>query len=143
MYKFIKGAEKPTLNMVKIDMDGKEVWLDCTPAVKVFAKSNFKAGDEVVFEHSESKDEKGKTKLTITGHIKKEGASTDGPSPSEAGGYGGGKETYSGDKQTSIRSQAIGKMTASVLIALQGHVDPTNFESLIDKIYDKFDAKIK
>ncbi len=46
-------------------------------------------------------------------------------------------------KNTTIRSQAIGKMVGAALISLQGQVDTNNICSIIDTLYQKFDSVIK
>jgi len=44
--------------------------------------------------------------------------------------------------QDSIKRQAIGHMTSRTLIALQGQIDLTNVESIIDRIYAKYVEKV-
>jgi hypothetical protein len=45
-------------------------------------------------------------------------------------------------EQNSIKRQAIGKMTAQTLIAMQGLINPDNVLTLIDKVYDKYSEKV-
>ena len=51
-----------------------------------------------------------------------------------------GKGSYgkSPEEQDSIKRQAIGKMTAQSLIAMQGQVDPNNIVGLIETLYKKY-----
>lgn len=141
--KFIKGAQKPDLNMVKVEIDGNQVWADCTSSVKNFAKSNFSEGQEVEFEYSETQEGK-KKKYKIDGLIKAVGGVT--PPNNSSNNYqdsGSQSNSYSGDKNITIRSQTIGKMVAQSLVALQGHVDPNNINGIIDELYKKYDSLIK
>ncbi len=52
-------------------------------------------------------------------------------------------ESHYEDRNTTIRSQAIGKMVGAALISLQGQVDTNNICSIIDTLYAKFDSVIQ
>lgn len=88
-------------------------------------------GDIVVLTHKQGAD--GKLVLET---IKKTGAvapKTDAP-----------QKTYgkSPEEQDSIKRQAIGHMTSRTLIALQGQVDVGTIESLMEKIYKKYQSLV-
>jgi hypothetical protein len=158
-YKYVKPAQRDNLLMVKVEIDGTEVWATCQKAVKEFAKKNFKEGDDVEFEYEEKDG-----KYSITGYIKKVGgaepssdtgdtatetapefacevcgkALKDDKYPtcytcSQAGGGGSSSE-----KNESIKRQAIGHMTSRVIAGLQGHIDLNNVQEQMTTIYKKF-----
>jgi len=88
-------------------------------------------GDIVALTHKQGAD--GKLVLET---IKKTGAvtaRTDAP-----------QKTYgkSPEEQDSIKRQAIGNMTSRALIGLQGQVDVSNIESIMEKVYKKFQSLV-
>ena len=141
--RFIKCAQKPTLHMVNVEIEGSKVWAECTPAVKTYALNNFKEGEEIDFEFSTSKDEKGKVKYKIEGYIKKAGSgdyeqnNTSASSNSQSSKVPSENSSYNKDDR--IRSQTLAKATATTIAGLAGHVDLNNVGDIIKEVYKAFD----
>jgi len=164
--KFDKVAAKKV--MVRfLELDGKTgVWTTCSQAVKDFASKNFKSGDDVHIQYEDGKDNmfhvsriekgagqdvkkgasappetnSGKPTCSDCGKELKDAKYTKcytcnqkNPAKNPGGGYG-----KSPVEQDSIKRQAIGKMTAQSLIAMQGQVDPNNIVGLIETLYAKY-----
>jgi hypothetical protein len=166
-YKYIKPAQRDHLLMVKVEIDGREVWATCSKAVKEYAKKTFKEGDEVEFEYEEKDG-----KITINGYIKIPGGATpqdnadagatgtDDTSPeftcevcgtalkdgkykkcyscNQANPSSSSSKSYSPEVNESIKRQAIGHMTSRALMALQGQVDLNTIHDVTKKLYATF-----
>ena len=136
-YRYIRPAQRDNLNMLKIEMDGKEEWVECSSPVKEFAKQHINEGDMVEFEYELKAGKK-----HIKGLINKEGE----PAPkgdyskpastTKASSYSG--KSFDPSVNESIKRQAIGHMTSRTLIALQGRVDPNNIYEIMAEIYKKY-----
>jgi hypothetical protein len=150
-YKFIRAANK--VEMVKVEINGKEEWAKCKPEVKAFASANFKEGDMVDFQTT--KDAEGH--YTITDKITKVGGSVSAPVeeskkteapkvekapfvPYNSGEY---QKAKTPEESRFIRAQAIGHMTSRTLFSMSGMVDPNNIEEIIIKVYSIYDKIVK
>jgi hypothetical protein len=100
-------------------------------------------GDEVEIKFEVTQGAKGPQKILT--FIKKVGS---GPAPTEKKSWGKPTETISAPvsepsaKDESIKRQAIGKMVAQALVALQGQVDPNNIDEIIETLWSKFETKV-
>lgn len=137
--KFI-ASTKPTTqaNVIKVEIEGKEVWATCSPAVKEFARNNFNEGDLIEFTYEQKNG-----KYNITSKVTKVGGSST-PPPSANRSSTNNSSSYTPppnktdkgtDVNNSIKRQAIGHMTSRTLISMQGLVDPNNIEEITRKIY--------
>lgn len=145
-YKFIRTAKPDNLKMVKIEVDGKEIWAECSDPVKKWAKDNFKEGDVVELELAEKNG-----KYKVEGKITKEGQ-TSAPTtqtnsqpsttstPSNYSSSSSAKKTWgkTPEECDSIKRQAIGHMVSRSLIALQAHLDPNNIHEVAEQLYSTY-----
>lgn len=136
-HKFIKTAFKDECVMLKVVIDGREVWAECDKVVKEFAKKNFKEGDDVEFEY-ENKDKTYK----INGNITKVGGTTSAPSEESPSPAPSSLPSSGGSVNESIKRQAIAHATSRTMISMAGHVNPNNVKELFNSIYDVILAKV-
>ncbi len=138
-FKFIRAGHKEPF--IKVVMDGKETWCSCSDAVRTFAKNNFAQGDDIEFEY-ETKD----GKPNITSKVTKVGGSSASSEKKEEG-----KKSYSqptGNKyndpnvQKSIVQQAVAKATSTVMISLQGHINPNNVNEVWNSVFENILKKV-
>jgi len=138
-YKFV-GSTKPTTqaNVIKVEIEGKEVWATCSSAVKEFARKNFNEGDMIDFTY-----EKKNGKYNITSKVTKVGGGSSNPQTTSPADPPTNYTSYSkpnkadrgSDVNASIKRQAIGHMTSRALISMQGFIDPNNVKEITRKLY--------
>ena len=141
---------------IKIGTDGKSsYWYDTAQVVETTKK--LKKDDEVRYKYE--KNSEGKNVLTAIEKVGGGPSTASAPAPAagaqsapkSSGGFDPAKKAEQDAKydaaqeakNTTIRSQAIGKMVGAALISLQGQVDINNVCSVIDTLYAKFDQVIK
>jgi len=148
--KFVKVGMKRNMIQIKDDT-GKDIWYDTTKAVKDYASSTFKTGDDIEI-ISETKP--GAT-LGFVSRITKPGAQTQTSIPKfncEICGKPLKDDKYpkcyecnqkrptpiTEEKNELIKREAVAHATSRAIIALQGQVDPNTICLYIETIYKKF-----
>jgi len=155
--KYVKVGKVKNMILIKDD-SGKETWYDTSKAVKTYASSNFKEGDNIEIT---SAPQAGKA-LQFVSRVTKPGQTTLPPStppvakfnceicgkPLKDDKYKLCYECNKTKKSTSpvgldekselIKREAVAHATSRAINALQGHVDPNNICSVIETIYKKF-----
>lgn len=143
-YKFIKTAYKDHLKMFKAEVDGQEVWVNCSDAIKNYAKNNINEGDMVDFEYKKE----GKNYTVTSDKVIKVGTGGNTASkpitskPKSSGSY---SSSYSGEfmrpktpeERQDIRQQAIGHMVSRVIAGLEG-VDVNNVHEISYEVAQTF-----
>lgn len=163
MAKFDKVARTKDKNMVRFqELDGKTgVWATCTPAVKGYASTTFKAGD-IVDVQSEPTGEVGLHVTRISkagqgGGVTTSTVSTTAPTCEDCGkalkdakykkcytcnkknpSKSGGSYGKTPEVQESIKRQAIGHMVSRTLIALTGQIDRNSVTEVMEVLYKHY-----
>lgn len=166
-HKFIKAAYNDTCVMIKVDIDGKEVWADTTKTVKDYAKKSFEEGVECKLTYTEQEGKYNVSRIEVVGGTKPTSAQPTEYKCEDCGcvlkdsKY---KKCYNCNKKSndspvtapvtasapsssvdkgmtvneSIKRQAIMHAVSRSLISLQGHIDPNNIGDIAEQLYKKF-----
>ena len=117
--------------MIAISEDGLPLeWYVITPSVAPYI-GKINVGDTVTIKSEKKGD---KNHLV---HIVQVSGGTSSPTP-PAQEKKAGWSPKSPEEQNSIKRQAIGHMVSRTLIGMQGAVNESNVEALIDKLYGKY-----
>lgn len=149
--KFVRVATKPGCLMMKVVVEGKEQWADCSQAVYDFAKKAFKEGQEVTLtaayennRYNVSRMEGGNAgasqtpanNFSSTQTSKPAGTST--ASGKSYGGYGKSPEESERITRLSVLSSVC-----TALGAIPGQVEVNAIGDVVEELYTRFLNKIK
>ena len=149
--KFVRVATKPGCLMMKVVVDGKEQWADCSQAVYDFAKKSFKEGQEVTLtaayennRYNVSRMESGNgggTQTTPSTSPTSKPATTTGTSSS-----GAGKTSYgskSPEESERITRLSVFSSVCTALGAIPGQVEVNAIGDVAEELYIRFLNKVK
>ena len=151
--KFVRVATKPGCLMMKVVVEGKEQWADCSQPVYDFAKKAFKEGQEVTLtaayennRYNVSRMESGAGGGTQTTTGASSASPTSKPSTTSTSSSGAGKPSYgnkSPEESERITRLSVLSSACSVVAAAPGQVEVNALGDVVEELYTRFLNKIK
>ena len=150
--KFVRVATKPGCLMMKVVVEGKEQWADCSQAVHDFAKKSFKENQEVTLtatyennRYNVSRLESGTggssqpTTGTSSASTSKPATTTGTSSAAPVKSYG----SKSPEESERITRLSVLSSACSVVAAAPGQVEVNALGDVVEELYTRFLNKIK
>lgn len=159
--KFLMVAKSPARNMMKISVNGKEQWADCSPNVKGFAATTIQSGQDVVLTASFINNRYNISRINANGAgtpppavyqppVQNTGVQqtytppVQQPSPStqnyNATEYMKPRTPEEAERMTRL---SVLSSICTALAAIPGQIDVNTLWDVVESGYDRFLAKVK
>jgi len=143
--KFMRVATKPGCLMMKVVVDGKEQWADCSQAVHDFAKKAYKEGQEVTMtaefdnnRYNVSRMEGGNNTSAAAGSASS--ASSSKPTTTSTTKSYGSKTPEESERITRL---SVLSSVCTALGAIPGQVEVNAVGDVVEELYTRFLNKVK
>lgn len=144
--------------LIKVNKDGKDIWMECSENVFNWCKKTFTEGEEIDVTYTEKNGQYTTTRVCKKGSnnappaesykkttVENKTAPSKNNVSQQVGNMSYPREfmkSKNPEESKQIRALSILSSVTQAVQALAGHVDPNNIGDIIETLYDRFDKKL-